>query len=101
MKRRVTALGLALAIGFPAAFADVSVMNTTKGLRLTILPVMGATREENREGKPAPTGKVRVAPVAVNKAVPGRQVAHAAKRSKARQVSAPHKAPKPSARNKG
>ncbi|CAB4243026.1 exported protein of unknown function [Methylacidimicrobium sp. AP8] len=97
MKRQLMALGLALAIGFPAAFAEVSVMNTTKGLRLTILPVMGATREE----KPAPTGRVRVAPVAVNKAVSGRQVAHGAKRSKTRQVSAPRKPPKPNVRNKG
>ncbi len=88
---------LAFAIGLPSAFADVSVMNTTKGLRLTILPVMGATREE----APAPKGKVRVEPVAVHKAIPGQPVAHGAKNSKTRQASTRHKAAKPSGRNKG
>lgn len=95
--RKLAAIALAFAIGFPAALASVQVMNTTKGVRLTILPVMGATREE----PPAPTGKVRVAPVAVNKATPGREVAQGAKRAKTRQTSTRHKSPKPSAPNKG
>ncbi|QSR84582.1 hypothetical protein [Methylacidimicrobium sp. B4] len=97
MRKLVTALALALAIGLPGAVAEVSVMNTTKGMRLTILPVMGATREE----APAPKGKVRVESVAVHKAIPGKPVAHGAKGSKTRQTSTRSKAAKPSGRNKG
>ncbi|WP_018291403.1 hypothetical protein [Verrucomicrobium sp. 3C] len=96
MKKPI-AVALAFAIGLPAAFASVHVMNTTKGVRLTILPVMGATPEE----EPAPKGRVRVAPVAVNKATPAAQIAHGAKDVKTRQTSTRHKSTKPSARNKG
>lgn len=97
MRKWMTAVALAFAIALPGAFGEVSVMNTTKGMRLTILPVMGATREE----APVPTGKVRVQPIAVNKAAPSREVAHGAKGAKTRQASARHKPAKPSARNKG
>lgn len=97
MKKWITASALVFAIGLSSSFASVSVMNTTKGMRLTILPVMGATREE----APVPNGKVRVEPVAVNKANPSRQVAHGGKDAKARQKSVRHKTATPSARNKG
>ncbi|MDD2677772.1 MAG: hypothetical protein PHP75_09960 [Methylacidiphilaceae bacterium] len=95
--RKLAAVVLALAMGIPTSFASVHVMNTTKGVRLTILPVMGATKEE----EPTPKGRVRVSPVAVNKATPSRQIAHGAKDVKTRQTSTRHKSPKPSARNKG
>ncbi|VVM05233.1 hypothetical protein [Methylacidimicrobium tartarophylax] len=95
--RKLAAAALAFLIVIPASFASAHVMNTTKGVRLTILPVMGAKREE----EPIPKGKVRVSPVAVNKATPSRQIAHGAKDTKTRQTSVRHKSPKPSARNKG
>jgi hypothetical protein len=95
--KKLAAVALVLAIGIPASFASVQVMKTTKGVRLTILPVMGATREE----EPTPKGKVRVSPVAVNKATPSLHIAHGAKDAKTRQTSARHKSPKPSAPNKG
>lgn len=97
MSKWIAALALAFAIGLPASYASASVMNTTKGMRLTILPVMGAGKEE----APPPNGKVRVEPVAVNKATGSGQVAHGAKGAKTRQAAAKHKAAKPNARNKG
>ncbi len=97
MRKWMMAFVLAFAIGIPSSFPSASVMNTTKGLRLTILPVMGATKEEVSP----PSGKVRVEPVAVNKATPSGQVAHGAKGAKTRQTSTKHKAVKPSAQSKG
>ncbi|MGD9895854.1 MAG: hypothetical protein AB7T14_02075 [Candidatus Methylacidiphilaceae bacterium] len=97
MTKWLTTVAMLVAMGFSACFASAAVMNTTKGMRLTILPVMGATKEE----EPAPKGKVRVAPVAVNKATSTREVAQGSKGTKARHTSNRHKAVKPSAQNKG